>query len=197
MIHPILNLWDLNPSKWWNGLSDLFHFPDFSTSQLLSRRKLFRPFQSWIWTRLPPRSLSGNEVEFLRSLPLRPRLLAMSHMTAELSKSQLKDQLPICFGENGGLYHTTPKCLRVCLLQDALDCPPSQQESVVEGSLVFCRYGYDLEKKQVSLFWCLWSLFSFQGMLETSVFLNNVILHWFWMLSGWGVLGGAEEHPAL
>ena len=53
MIHPILNLWDLNPSKWWNGLSDLFHFPDFPTSQFSSRRKLFRPFRSWIWTRLP------------------------------------------------------------------------------------------------------------------------------------------------
>jgi hypothetical protein len=31
-------------------------------------------------------------VEFLRSLPLRPRLLAMTHMTAELTKSQLTEE---------------------------------------------------------------------------------------------------------
>lgn len=33
-----------------------------------------------------------SEVEFLRSLPLRPRLLAMTHMTAELTKSQLTEE---------------------------------------------------------------------------------------------------------
>ena len=33
-----------------------------------------------------------SEVEFLRSLPLRPRLLPMTHMTAELTKSQLTEE---------------------------------------------------------------------------------------------------------
>jgi len=46
-----------------------------------------------IWRKYVDQSLvRRSEVEFLRSLPLRPRLLAMSHMTAELSKSQLKDE---------------------------------------------------------------------------------------------------------
>ena len=101
----------------------------------------------------------------------------MSHMTAELSKSQLKDQLPICFGENGGLYHTAPKRLRVCLLQDALDCPPSQQESVVEGSLMFCRYGYDLEKNRCHCLDACGHYFLSKGCLKRPFFLNNVILH--------------------
>eukprot|EP00438_Fugacium_kawagutii_P007176 Skav225017 [mRNA] locus=scaffold3954:23320:27965:- [translate_table: standard] len=36
--------------------------------------------------------LRRSEVEFLRSLPLRPRLLTMCHMTADLSRAQLKEE---------------------------------------------------------------------------------------------------------
>ena len=64
-----------------------FWFQSGSMSQNL------RTLNDELWRKYVDQHLvRRSEVEFLRSLPMRPRLLAMSHMAADLSKSQLKEE---------------------------------------------------------------------------------------------------------